>query len=85
MIEYIQLKIVTREAKIFDAKVESITCVNEKGKFDILPYHIQFISLLDQNINFVDEYGQHRSIVLTNGILRVIRNTVSIYGEVRNI
>ncbi len=82
MNEYLELKIITRLRVVFEGKVRSVTCFNKMGKFDILPGHSQFISIIDNNISFFDESQNLKSLVLSNGVVRVIKNTVTVFCEV---
>ncbi|QQG47486.1 MAG: hypothetical protein HY044_00080 [Candidatus Woesebacteria bacterium] len=85
MNEYLELKIITRLSVIFEGKVRSVTSFNKKGKFDILPGHSQFISLVTNGISFFDERQNQKSLVLANGVVRVIKNTITVFCEIQDI
>ena len=79
----ILLKIRNRENIIFDGLVSSISSVNDTGKFDILPEHANFISLIKDVITIRDVGGKTREIKIGSGILRVLNNRASIYLGIR--
>ncbi len=68
-----------REKILFDEDVQSISSRNEKGIFDILPLHSNFISLVEQRLILQRMDGTKNEIQLSNGILRVIENRVEVY------
>ena len=68
-----------REKVLFDEDVQSISSRNEKGIFDILPLHSNFISLVEQRLILQRIDGTKNEIQVSNGILRVIENRVEVY------
>lgn len=46
---FLNVKIMSPTQTIFDGEVLSISSVNSTGKFDILPYHANFITLISKN------------------------------------
>lgn len=68
-----------RDKVILNSDVRTVSGVNEKGVFDILPLHSNFISLIEQHIILTRTDGTKETISVNNGILRVIENRVEIY------
>lgn len=68
-----------RDTVLINEDVLSLTSVNEKGIFDILPLHSNFISLVEQKVTLTRMDGSKEEVVVSNGILRVIENRVEIY------
>ena len=68
-----------REKVLFDEDVQSISSRNEKGIFDILPLHSNFISLVEQRLILQRTDGTKNEIQVSNGILRVSENRVEVY------
>lgn len=68
-----------RDKVIINSDVQTISGVNEKGIFDILPLHSNFITLIEQHIILTRTDGTKEEVVVNNGILRVIENRVEIY------
>jgi F0F1-type ATP synthase epsilon subunit len=79
------LVVKSREATLFEGFVKSVSSFNEKGPFDILLTHAQFISLLNDVIIIEREDGQKQEIEVQNGICRVINNKVDVFLRVKKI
>ncbi|OGM19245.1 hypothetical protein A2685_01235 [Candidatus Woesebacteria bacterium RIFCSPHIGHO2_01_FULL_37_10] len=75
----------SREGVIFRGEVNSITSFNEKGKFDVLSQHANFISLITNSINIIDGLGVSKQIPLNNALLRVRENYVEVYLGVQGL
>lgn len=73
------LTISSREGTVFQGQVQSITSYNEKGKFDVLAEHANFISLIKDSIILIDLKGKKQEIKINNALLKVHQNIVKIY------
>lgn len=73
------VKVRDRENVIFEGPAKSVSSQNQKGKFDILPIHENFISLVNETIIVTREDGVEQEIPLANGIVRVMENRVEVY------
>ena len=73
-----------REKVLFDGAVKTVSSLNKKGKFDILPKHANFISLVGQMLTIELPEGGKREIPVDNGILRVVRNKVEVYLGIKS-
>lgn len=80
----INLKIVSREGVIFSGNVNFLTSYNNKGKFDILPYHANIISLITNKILYNDSEGNSHKIDIDSALLRKQNAEVEIYLGVRS-
>lgn len=67
------------DTTLFQGEVKALTSVNERGKFDILPRHANFISLIKDFILLHKNDGGIEKIQTESGIMRVIRNKVSVF------
>ncbi|MGD8744669.1 MAG: hypothetical protein PVJ52_03685, partial [Candidatus Woesebacteria bacterium] len=65
----LHLTIKNRERIIFDGEVKSLTSYNEKGKFDVLPQHANFISLIRKELVYRELDGKENKLELTKGII----------------
>jgi F0F1-type ATP synthase epsilon subunit len=68
-----------REKVLFDEDIQSISSRNEKGIFDILPLHGNFISLIEQRLILVRNDGTKTEVQVSNGILRASENRVEVF------
>lgn len=69
----------SREGIVYNGQVSSITSINEKGKFDVLPQHANFISLIEKELVIRDLDNKAQKISLSNGLMRVRKDNVEVY------
>lgn len=79
------LLIKSREGVLFDGKVKSVTSYNEKGIFDILSEHANFISLIEKKLTVVDLEDRKKEIDFDKALVRVRDNNVEVYLGVESI
>lgn len=77
----IYLRIRSRKEVIFDGKALSVSSVNDKGPFDILPQHANFISLIKNEI-VVRTKDSEKVLKLGSGVIRVNRGIVDIFIDI---
>lgn len=75
----ITVTVKSREKTLFQGKVSTLSSTNQKGVFDILPLHANFITLVNQKVTMKTEDGKTQEIVVNNGILRFSENAVEIF------
>jgi len=75
----ILLKIQTKEGVLFNDGVKAITSFNEKGVFDVLPQHENFISVIKDKIIIHTADGKDREMKIDNGVLKVYENEAHIF------
>ena len=68
-----------REGTLFEGKAEAVSSFNEKGPFDILPLHANFISLITNSVVLRVPGAAPREISLKTGILKAKENRVEVY------
>lgn len=69
----------TKDQVVFQGNVEAVTSYNDKGTFDILPEHINFISLIKDRLVLHQKLGDNKEIGMQRGILKVLQNKVFVY------
>ena len=69
----------TKEGITFKDKVKAVTSYNEKGPFDVLPEHENFISLINQHLVIHTMDGKENEIKVDNAIIKVYQNEVHIF------
>ena len=79
------LKVVSREGVLFEGEVSSITSNNEKGVFDVLGQHANFISLISKGLIIRDLEDNEREIKFDNALLKVYKNNVEVYVGVEGM
>ncbi|OGE14325.1 hypothetical protein A3F00_02000 [Candidatus Daviesbacteria bacterium RIFCSPHIGHO2_12_FULL_37_11] len=81
--ETLKLRIVTPRAVVFEGKALSISSTNSKGKFDILPKHANFITIVEQKPIIIRVEGRKRlTFNFPVAIISNVRNQVNIYTDI---
>lgn len=68
-----------QEGVVFSGQARSITTMNEKGAFDILPLHENFVSPIKESLEIVSHDGKSLKVAIIRGIIHVKKNQVEIY------
>lgn len=63
---------------IFDGFADAITSFSNKGKFDVLPYHANFIALIKEQVIIHNKGEKPQIIPLEAGVMKVSENTIKI-------
>jgi len=64
---------------LYAGPVYAVSSWNETGPFDVLPYHIHFISIIRKAIILHKADGSEEKIPLDTGIIKVADNVINIY------
>jgi F0F1-type ATP synthase epsilon subunit len=78
-IALLTLTVKNRDGIIFQGEITSLTSYNDKGKFDVLQKHANFISLIKKEIEYRLPNKEIKRIELDNGIIKVLNDRVDIY------
>lgn len=63
----------------YEGKAAAVTSENQAGKFDILPQHVNFISLIKNKLIVHTLDKKEVEYAFTRGVLEVSNNKVSVY------
>lgn len=63
----------------YEGPAESVTATNQVGKFDILPGHADFFSMLDPGEVVIGTPSEDVVFTVTNGIITVKSNEVMLF------
>lgn len=74
---YVQVS--SPERTLFDGEAKSLSSFNDRGPFDILPQHENFISVIQQNLVVFNTQNQPQEYLLKNGVMRVTENRVDVF------
>ena len=77
----LEVFIMTGESVIFNDKAITVSSRNEKGRFDILPFHANFISIIQEFISIQRTQENRKEFVIKTGIMRVYENKVQIFVD----
>ena len=76
----LQVKARDRERLAFEGPAVSVSSINDRGVFDILPNHANFISLVRNYLKIKKPDGKITELKLAGPtVLRVYKNQVSVY------
>jgi F0F1-type ATP synthase epsilon subunit len=80
--DYLKVKIfwmpLTKEV-FYQGEALSVSSQNQLGKFDILPKHTNFITLIFDELSIVTSKGEKITYHFKRGVLEVTKNRVNIY------
>ena len=79
------LKIVAKDGVLFEGDIKSLTSYNSKGRFDILAFHANFISIIYKSIRIVDINGNAKEMNIEKALLRNKQNNTEVYLGIDNI
>ncbi len=85
MDNFFHLKIVAKDGILFEGDIKSLTSYNDKGRFDILAFHANFISIIYKSIKIVDTKGNSKEMTIEKALLRNRQNNLEIYLGIDNI
>lgn len=64
---------------LYNGQAQAVTAINDRGPFDILAQHENFISLIKDKVIIHTGAKEKQEIQIENGILRVYKDKVYIY------
>jgi len=75
----ITVSIKNKKEQLFLGEASSITSKNDRGIFDILPFHVNFITLIYDFIVIDRNLNTEKRFEMENGILYTLGNKIDIY------
>lgn len=81
-----QLNVLVRDRSgvLFEGEAEAVSSLNQKGLFDILPLHANFISLISKSVIIHLRDKEPKEIPIETGVLKIRDDNIEIYvGIVR--
>lgn len=75
----INLVIRQREKLLFQGEVKAFSSINEKGVFDVIYKHANFISLINKNYMIHNFDGTKNEVRIEEGIVEVHNNNVTVF------
>lgn len=73
------LQVISPDTTLFKGVVKSVSGVNEKGPFDILSFHTNFVSIIKGSVKINDINGVKKEIEIGSAILKAFQNTVYVF------
>lgn len=83
MDETLNVRIVTPKAIVYNGQALSVSSTNSAGKFDILPQHANFITIVEKSpITIRMEKKKRLTFNFPVAIISNMRNKVNIYTDI---
>ena len=80
--EDLHVKVSTPTKVLFEGVAESVSSENTQGNFDILPYHADFVTLIQRKAIVIRTEGREKQFSFKNAVIHVTKNKLRIYGDV---
>ncbi len=75
----ISIVIKNKDGVLYEGEASAVTSINEKGVFDILALHENFISLVKDFIRIHKLNKEIQEIKIDQGIVKVAANKINVY------
>lgn len=81
---YLNVSITSPKLELYKGEASSVSSTNSLGKFDILPEHANFVTLIEKNpIIIRPPKGKPLTFSFALAVLAVNKNQVSIYTDIQ--
>jgi F0F1-type ATP synthase epsilon subunit len=74
----LEVKVIASEKTIYSGTAKSVSSENEQGRFDVLPGHQSFISIIQRVILIQTSKNEKVQLRIGKGILKCVKNNVEI-------
>jgi F0F1-type ATP synthase epsilon subunit len=69
----------SREKVLYNDKAYSVSSVNDRGPFDVLPMHANFVSLIKKIVVIDANKPTEKSFPVDSGVLSASKDVVKVY------
>lgn len=69
----------SRQGVVYEGELYALTSFNNKGAFDILPEHTNFVTMVSNKVVLHKTDGRDDEINVDNGVLLVENNQVKVF------
>lgn len=81
----LNVTILNTEKTLFEGVATSVTSQNVSGSFDVLPFHTNFISIIQKKIFLKLPSGEKKEFEVESGVMRVFENNVEIFLGIETV
>jgi F0F1-type ATP synthase epsilon subunit len=74
-----EVLVITPDRVVYQGKARALSSENRKGKFDVLPFHSNFISIIYKRLVVLDDKGEKREFKIGRGVLHVYQNSIKVF------
>ncbi len=75
----LQVEVMSPISNLYEGPAQAVSSKNPKGKFDILPGHAHFISLIEGAVVVHIKKDLKKKFDLEHGVIRCYENQVKVY------
>jgi F0F1-type ATP synthase epsilon subunit len=76
----LELTVKNRQKTVFQGNVHTVSSSNEKGVFDILPFHANYITLVKDSLVIDKTRSTEQQIPIDRALLYVMDNKINVYA-----
>ena len=69
----------SRKGLIYEGELSAISSFNQVGRFDVLPQHANFVSMITKSVILHKPDGKQEEINVDKGVIMVERNRVQLF------
>lgn len=80
--QYLKVRVNSPEKVIWEGDAKSVSSVNSKGPFDILPLHTNFISIVENKGIKIKTDTDHKEYTFARSVIYAKENKVLIYTNI---
>lgn len=77
--DLLKVLIRNRDSVVFEGEAKAVTAINDKGIFDVLPEHANFIAIIKNTITLHKSDNSELPLPIKSGVIRVNSNEVHIF------
>ena len=81
----LQVQVRSRQGLFFEGELFAVSSYNAAGKFDVLPDHTNFISMIQKEVVLRRADGNKDEIGVENGVMMVENNKVMVFLGVAKV
>ena len=78
----ISVQILSPSKVLFAGSAVALTSLNEKGRFDILPHHANFISIVKEYLIVHPNRKSKQKIEIKTGVLHCKNNVINVFVDI---
>lgn len=83
MNSYLQVRIISPKQLFYNDKALSVSSKNSLGKFDILPFHANFVTIVESQPIMVQKLDRSKiNFNFTFALIYHVNNIVNIYADI---
>jgi F-type H+-transporting ATPase subunit epsilon len=80
--QWLQVRINSPEKVIWEGQADSVSSVNRDGPFDILPFHANFLTIIEKKPIKIQSEGKTEEYTFENSVIYAHKNSVYIYAKI---